>query len=157
MDYYCLRALEMTPRLLEREIRRIGPSGWDARPHPDRFTPREDVCHLADWEPIMLTRIKVGVETPGGAIVAYDEGVIAIEHDYASKDPLAEAANFKADRAKTIEYIKSLKPEDFEKTVEHPERGTTKVNDLITMLVAHDVYHIEHMAFIDSGKVVDTW
>lgn len=105
----------------------------------------------------MLTRIKVGVETPGGTIVAYDEGVIAIEHDYASKDPLAEAANFKADRAKTIEYIKSLKPEDFEKTVEHPERGTTKVNDLITMLVAHDVYHIEHMAFIDSGKVVDTW
>lgn len=105
----------------------------------------------------MRSRIKVGVDTPGGSIVAYDEGQIAIDHGYASKDPIAEAQSFKAERAKTIEYIQSLKPEDFEKTVLHPERGTMKVNDIVTMLVSHDVYHIEHMAFFDSGKVVDTW
>ncbi len=148
----------MTPRLIEREINRLGAEHYDLKTDPNRFSAREGVCHLADWEPIMLARIKVGVETPGGRIEAYDEGQMALDHDYQSKDPKAELARFKADRQKTIQYLSSLSKEDFSKTVMHPERGEMTVNDLAHMLVSHDVYHLEHLASMQPDeKAVDIW
>lgn len=158
MDPYNLRALEMTPRLIERELKRLGEAGFDQRPDPERFTPREAISHLVDWEPIMLSRIKVGVDSPGETLQVFDEGQMAADHDYASKDALVEAAKFKSLRAETIRYVGGLTRADFCKKVIHPERGEMSVDDLVHMLVSHDVYHLDHLASLEPGaKIVDTW
>jgi hypothetical protein len=118
---------------------------------------REVIAHLADWEPIMLTRIKTGVENPGATINAYDEGKMAIDHNYAESDPVERLRAWKSDRAKSIEYIKGLGEEDFAKLVVHPERGHMLVGDIAHMLVSHDIYHLEQLAEMTSEKTVDTW
>ena len=156
MDPYLIRALEMTPRLAEHELRR-GAADFDVRPHADRFSMREVIAHLADWEPIMLTRIKAGVESPGATINAYDEGQMAIDHNYAASDPVQKLREWKADRAMSIEYIQGLSEEDFLKPVVHPERGPMLVGDIAHMLVSHDIYHLEQLAEMTNDKVVDTW
>ncbi|MGI8923436.1 MAG: DinB family protein [Fimbriimonadales bacterium] len=156
MDPYLLRALEMTPRLAERELR-AADGVYDARPDPNRFSMKEVVAHLADWEPIMLTRIQVGVDTPGGAIQAYDEGQMAIDHDYASSNPIERIGAWKHSRAATIEYLGGLAEDDFAKTVVHPERGEMSVADIAHMLVSHDVYHLEQLATMSHDKTIDTW
>jgi len=156
VDPYLVRALEMTPRLVENELRR-GSDDYDVRPDPDRFSMREVVAHLADWEPIMLTRIRTGVESPGSTIQAYDEGQMALENNYASSDPMERLRAWKADRSKSIEYISGLKNEDFAKPVVHPERGQMLVGDIAHMLVSHDIYHVEQLAEMTHEKVVDTW
>jgi hypothetical protein len=156
MDPYLVRALEMTPRLAEHELRR-GAADFDIRPNPDRFSMREVIAHLADWEPIMLTRIKTGVDTPGATINAYDEGKMAIDHKYSASDPMERLRAWKGDRAKSIEYIKSLSDEDFAKPVIHPERGQMLVGDIAHMLVSHDIYHLEQLAEMTNEKTVDTW
>lgn len=158
MDPYLTRALEMTPRLVEREIRAAN-GNYDVRPDSERFSMREVVAHLADWEPIMLTRIRTGVETPGATINAYDEGRMAIENNYADSNPIERLGAWLADRARTIEYIKTLTEEDLAKPVVHPERGRMLVGDIAHMLVSHDVYHLEQLATMaPSGeKVINTW
>jgi hypothetical protein len=158
MDPYLVRALDMTPKLAEREVR-AAEGNYDVRPDPARFSLREVIAHLADWEPIMLTRIRTGVETPGARIEAYDEGQMALDHNYAATDPLERMAAWKADRAKSIAYIQELTDEDLHKTVIHPERGEMHVGDIAHMLVSHDVYHLEQLStMVPHGeKVVDTW
>jgi uncharacterized damage-inducible protein DinB len=148
----------MTPRLAEREIRRPG-ANWDARPDPNRFSMREVIAHLADWEPIMLTRIRTGVDSPGATINAYDEGKMAIDNKYAEKDPIETLFKWKQDREKTIAYINGLTEDDMAKRVIHPERGEMYVKDIAHMLVSHDVYHLEQLMTMDAamGKSVDTW
>ncbi len=155
VDPYLVRALEMTPRLAENELRRG--IDFDVRPNPDRFSMREVIAHLADWEPIMLTRIKTGVDSPGATINAYDEGQMAKDHNYGSTDPMERLRAWKSDRAKTIEYVKGLSDEDFQKQVVHPERGPMLVGDIAHMLVSHDIYHVEQLAEMTHEKTVDTW
>ncbi len=156
MDPYLVRALEMTPRLAEREIR-AADGAYDARPDPQRFSMREVIAHLADWEPIMLTRIKVGVDTPGGDIQAFDEGQMAIDHDYASSNPIERMGAWKQSRLATIDFIRGLAEEDFGKKVVHPERGDMSVGDIAHMLVSHDIYHLEQLATMSHDKTIDTW
>ncbi len=147
----------MTPRLCEREIR--GANGaFDARPDPNRFSMREVIAHLADWEPIMLERIKTGVTNPGGGIKAYDEGQMAIDHKYSESNPLERVGAWRQMRAATIEYVKGLSQADFDKKVVHPERGEMSVADIAHMLVSHDVYHLEQLATMAPGdKTINTW
>lgn len=156
MDPYLIRALEMTPRLAEKELLRSA-GDFDVRPNPNRFSMREVVAHLADWEPIMLTRIQTGVDSPGATINAYDEGQMAVDHDYAASDPLERLRAWKSDRAKSIEYISKLTDDDFAKPVVHPERGRMTVGDIAHMLVSHDIYHLEQLAEMTGEKTVDTW
>lgn len=155
MDPYLIRALEMTPRLVENELKRG--SDFDVRPHADRFSMREVVAHLADWEPIMLTRIQTGVHTPGSDILAYDEGEMAVTNRYSETDPFERLRTWKSDRAKTIEYVSGLTDEDFAKPVVHPERGPMLVGDIAHMLVSHDIYHLDQLAEMTHEKTVDTW
>jgi len=156
VDPYLIRALEMTPRLAEKELRR-GSGDFDVRPDPNRFSMREVIAHLADWEPIMLTRIQTGVDSPGATINAYDEGQMALDNNYANADPIERLRTWKADRAKTIDYIGKLSDDDFAKPVVHPERGRMLVGDVAHMLVSHDVYHLEQLAEMTDDKTVDTW
>lgn len=159
VDPYLIRALEMTPRLAEREV--LAANGnFDIRPDPERFSMREVIAHLADWEPIMLTRIKTGVGTPGAEIKAYDEAKMAEDHKYAESNPIERLGAWKAARKETIRYIDSLSEEDFLKPVVHPERGKMLVGDIAHMLVSHDVYHLEQLAGMSpqhGEKTIDTW
>ncbi len=143
---------------MEDLLAQFSKNEFDLRPDPERFSLREVICHLSDWEPIMLTRIKVGVETPGGSIQAFDEGQMAIDHDYATKDPIAQLMQWGTDRAKTIEYVSGLDDSKMAQTVLHPERGLMTVSDLANMIVCHDVYHLEQLSSMRKHpKVVDTW
>lgn len=157
MDPYLIRALEMTPRLCEREVR--GANGaFDARPDPARFSMREVIAHLADWEPITLERIRTGVEKSGSRIAAYDESQMAIDHDYARSNPLERIGAWRQMRAQTIEYLKGLSQADFDKKVVHPERGEMTVADIAHMLVSHDVYHLEQLSTMaPPDKTINTW
>lgn len=155
---YLVRALEHTVGMMRDHLSQFSPSEFDLRPDPERFSLREVICHLADWEPIMLARMKVGVDTTGGAIQAFDEGQMAIDHDYASKDPMIVISDWEASRDKTIAFVEALSEEQMANEVVHPERGRMTVSDIANMIVCHDIYHLEQVASMRKHpKVVDTW
>ncbi len=157
MNPYLLPVLEHGPATLLRMLNQIEPHRLDEALSPDRFTPREAVAHLADWEPILLGRIRTAVENPGTSITAYDEGKRAAEMGYKTKNPSAEAALFIEERKRTADYLKGLKTEDWSKTVVHPERGILNVYDLANMLIGHDMYHLEHLSQYLGDKTAGTW
>ncbi len=141
---YLLPGLRLSPIAVERLILAIGPGRYDSRTGSERFTVREAIAHLADWEPIFLHRLQTAVNSPGSEIEDLDEGEFAIRNNYASKDPVAEAKRFKEGRAALVAYLESLPSEAWGNTVVHPIRGEMSVYDWANCIVGHDVYHIEN-------------
>lgn len=146
MHPYFMRGLGFGPTVMGRLIKQLPYDEHDLIAEEGRFSPREVVAHLADWEPLLLARIKLAVESPGAAVEVFDEGEMAIRNNYASKDIFEELTNWMGARQRTVEYVGSLTKEDLQKTVEHPELGTQSAYDMASMLVSHDMYHIEQIS-----------
>ncbi len=145
MHAYLLPCLNFGPLVIQRLVGQIPESRID-HAEEGRFTPREVVAHLADWEPIMRDRVRTAVESPGSTIASYDEGQMAIDHAYAKTDIREQAQLFVEERRKTTQYVMGLAPELLKQTVKHPERGIQSVEDLVGMLLGHDMYHVEQLS-----------
>lgn len=157
MNAYLLPTLEHGPRAVKRLLEKIPQSRWDERLQPDRFSPREVIAHLADWEPIMLQRIKTARETPGGRIMKYDEAQMAIDHDYAHSDPSVQADRFIHLRAETATYLRTVNANEWTNVGIHDERGEQSVEDLANFLLGHDMYHLEQLSEYLATSAIGTW
>ncbi len=143
---YLLPALRLSPALMARLIERIDPALHDERLDPERFTLREVLAHLADWEPILRARIEQGVAQPGSSLVAYDEEERARSQRYAELSVEGSLRQWTAEREKTVAVVASIPRDGFEHIVLHPERGPMSVADLAGFIPNHDLYHLEQVS-----------
>lgn len=157
MHAYLIPGLKHGPLILRRLIRQIPEARWDEPSPDDRFSPREVIAHLADWEPIMLGRLKTGVDTPGATVEVFDEGARALELRYHEADMEAELDKFEQARAATVRYLEALEPAAYQSRFQHPERGEMSVDDQANMLLGHELYHIEQLTAFLGEKVADVW
>lgn len=148
MTHYVMLGLEFGPVIIERALRQIDERTMGKPTGEGRFSPREVAAHLADWEPILMGRIRQTVERPGSTLATYDEGQMSIDGNYAGSDPFEMAQAFAKHRKATAEYLRGLQPEDWNKRALHPERGEMSVKDWASALVGHDMYHIEQLTSV---------
>lgn len=146
MNFYLFAGLEAGPTILHRLMERMTPAQWDVTLTEGRFTPREVIAHLADWELILRQRIQTIISTPGVTLEAYDEGEMAITNDYAHSDVGEQSARFAAERSATVAFLRTLRPDDWNLVGLHPERGSLSAGDQANMLLGHDLYHIEQLS-----------
>lgn len=136
---------------------RMPQNRWDEASGTDRFTPREVVAHLADWEPIFLSRMQTAINSPGSTIISLDEGELAKKHNYAGQSVEECLSRFRRARMDTVAWLQGLSGEQFRRTVAHPERGTMSVDDIIGYLYGHDAYHVEQLVEHMGDKTAGTW
>ena len=157
MNPYMLKAPPLTADALERIATAVPAHRHDERTDPDRFTLREAIAHMADWEPIFLERIQNAVEHDDYQIVPYDESELAEKNGYAHQDVMQSIAKFRADRQRTLAYVRGLTREQLDRPVVHPELGSMRVSDIVNQLSGHDLYHLEHLTQYLLGKTAGTW
>lgn len=136
-------AIELTPSALRRIVDCVRVDKLQEKIEEDRFSLTEMVAHLADWEDIFLDRMRLAHEHPGSTVVAYDEGERAVEKHYATRDIQHELDVFENRRRDTVDFLRSLCPDDLRKSFRHPERGDVSIEEALTMLLGHDLYHLE--------------
>ncbi len=159
MNPYLLPSIELGPQVLRRLYAMLPEEQLDVALEEGRFTPRQVIAHLADWEPIMRQRIATACTQPGGAIEAYDEVAMAAERGYSLWDPVEQLEAFTRERTITADYLRSLQGDVWGNTVVHPERGELTTEDLANLLLGHDMYHVEQIsAYFDpvpeEGSVI---
>jgi hypothetical protein len=157
MNAYLFPGLEFGPRIVERLAAQVPAARHDEKTNPDRFTLREAIAHLADWEPILRDRIKSAVENPGSPVQGLDEGARAQEMNYRAMNVGEQIARFKEERAKTIQYLRSLPEDAWTRHILHNEKGRQTVADQANQLLGHDLYHIDHLTEFNHDKVAGTW
>lgn len=145
MTHYLYVGLDFGPLIMERLMDKLPAEKLDLPTYPGRFSPREIIAHMADWEPILLGRMKSCLSNPGGSIQGIDEGEMAEQNGYATSNVADQMKKFRAARGETIEWLNGIQPEDWQKFGVHTERGKQTVYDQASALLGHDLYHIEQL------------
>lgn len=145
LTQYALQ-IQHTPDALIRIMDAVRPERHDEEIEPGRFTLREVIAHLADWEQIWLDRITLAVEYPGSTVETHDEGDRAAAHNYSGKDVHHELEVFANRRRDTVTYLLGLAVDDWDKTVKHPENGEMSVMDIVNYVIGHDLYHLHQVS-----------
>ncbi len=154
---YLLLDLDSAPDVLARMLRDItDPAAYDARPDPARFTLREVLAHLADWEAVFLRRLTTTRDEEDGVLQGLDEGQVALDHDYAHADPSECLARYKAGRTAIVSFLRALAPDQWQRVGSHTEIGPITLEAQAVLIAAHDGYHRQQtLCHVSEGQV--TW
>lgn len=141
---YLFKALAGTPDVLAKLLAGIEATDpiWDKRPDPERFSLREVLAHLADWEPIWKSRFERMRDEENPFLGSVDEGQLVIDHDYAHQNPIANLARYKQGRRELVDVLGALSDEDWDKTGYREFVGDLTVQMLASLIQSHDGYHL---------------
>ena len=119
---------------------RISGAQWATPLAPGKWTLRQLVVHVTQWEMIFGVRVRLGLGVPNYVVQPLDQDPLMHEADVV--DPATAFTCFEALRAMNLELARALTPAQRRTPVTHPERGQIDVNDLLTTLAGHGVHHL---------------
>lgn len=146
MHVYLLKAMRVTPDIFRRLVAQN--KCLDTPTGPDRFSPREVVAHLADWEPIIRGRMEAAVANNGASVPTFDEGEMAVENKYNEWEIERALSLYGTERGKTVSWLASLSKDAWTHFVVHPEQGPLTVYDIANIMVGHDMYHVDQLTSV---------
>lgn len=146
MQEWMLKAFGMAPHVVERMLRVFPSDRLDDRIEKDRFTAREVIAHLADYEQIVLERFRVAKLKPGSTVPAYDPDARCREHHFGDKDVFREAEVFESRRLMTLDFIREFTEADWSNTFVNAEGQSFTAKDYFTMILAHDIEHFDQLS-----------
>lgn len=122
------------------------------RPDEKNWAPVEIICHIRDVEEIYVTRIKTVLEVEDFKFQTADADRLAEERQYMRNDAFLALSAFRGRRKETIAFLKTLQPEQLQRTGIHPRLGQRSVAELITGLAGHDTNHLDQLKRSLAGK-----
>jgi hypothetical protein len=154
-----LAALESFPRALEQhyaafpdEFVHWAPSSWDGVPS-EPFTAIEQICHVRDIEiEGYQVRFRRTLEEQSPLLASIDSEQVAKQRDYGRADAAQVFAQFRAARADTLAMLRTLSPEDLERTAVFAGYGPVSMRGLIHYLCSHDQQHLSGLQWL-LGKL----
>jgi len=150
---YLFTALRSGPVLIAHLLEGVTDTEADARPEPERFTIREIVAHLAEWEPILLERMRRIRDEDCPELPGYDEGQLALNHHYALSDLAEQLALFQQRRKTVVAFLEALTPEQWQRVGNRPEIGLISIEGIGLLMPLHDTYHAEQLARYRKGTI----
>jgi uncharacterized damage-inducible protein DinB len=109
---------------------RIALDLWDRPIAPGKWTIRQVLVHVVQWEMILGLRLRFALASPDYVIQPFEQ------------DPLMTEAAFEAVRRMTMTFAASLTPEQRRQRTQHAERGEIDVQDILVTLAGHGVHHL---------------
>jgi hypothetical protein len=140
---YLFGALKEGPVLLAHLLKDMTNVQADTRLDPDRFTLREVVAHLADWETVYQDRFRSVLELSEPTLEDIDEGQRAIDRQYHLLDWREQLELFAVRRSETTSMVESLPSKDWARLGNRPEIGVLSLLELVQLLPLHDLYHLK--------------
>jgi HAD superfamily hydrolase (TIGR01549 family) len=132
-----------TPAALENLTADISARDWKAKPAPGQWSLTEVLCHLRDVEgEVNLPRLQTLLQDDNPFITAQDTDAWATERGYAGQDGPSALQYFIETRLKTLDLLKSLNPQDWERPARHTIFGPTNLQELVGFIAEHDRGHV---------------
>ena len=139
------------PDALERAVAGLSDAQLRTPEKPGKWSVIEVVQHLADSEIVYGYRIRLILAGDTPAIEGYDQDAWARRLRYIDT-PLVDAlAQVRILRNRSLDLLRSLAPEEWERAGMHSERGRESVRHITKLLAAHDLVHLRQIARIKSA------
>lgn len=155
MDPITLKALADFPAQLEAHYGAIPaaykhwkPTSWDGIPS-ERLSPIEQLCHVRDVEiDGYQIRFQRTLKEESPFLPALDTDGLARDREYHKQDAARVLAEFRDARAKTVEMLKALSPQQLARRAEFEGYGQTTLKGLIHYLCSHDQQHLAGLQWL---------
>jgi hypothetical protein len=135
-----METVALTPARVGSLLGAIGKERVGEAPAPGKWSAREIVAHLTDCELVFAFRMRQTVATDNPTVQPFDQEKWA--EAYGAYDALSAVETFSALRYWNLAFLRSLKPEDFQRKLTHPERGAMTLQTVIETIGGHDLNHI---------------
>ncbi|HYD78457.1 MAG TPA: DinB family protein [Paucimonas sp.] len=144
--------LEAHYKAFPAEFKNWIPPSWSGVPS-EPFGAIEQVCHVRDIEiDGYHVRFHRTLHEIDPVLVSIDSEALAIERRYRVADADEALAAFRAARARTIELIASLTPEQLRRTAVFEGYGPVTLRSLVHYLSSHDQQHLAGLQWL-LGKI----
>lgn len=130
------------PRRLRDAIAGMTADDLDARPIPGKWSARDVVCHVADYEPVYADRMKRVIAEDEPTLLGGDPCAMAARLAYADRDLEEELGQVELVRRQMARILRSLKPEDFQRRGIHSVRGPVTLEKVLQQITEHIPHHV---------------
>jgi len=137
--------IEGMPVRMRRIVTDLSPEQLDTPYRDGGWTVRQLVHHVPDSHMNAYIRCKLALTENTPTIKPYNEDAWARLKDSEVTPVEVSLSLLEAVHARWVMLLKSLKPRDFERKFNHPERGTQTLDDLIALYDWHGNHHMAHI------------
>ena len=134
-------ALERGPALVIPLVRQASADVVKRRPSPGEWSIHENACHLAEVHPLFFRRLDLMLAEDDPAIVSYDPGRDDPDDALLKLDLDDSLRRFAQDRARLVERLRTLRPQDWARTARHEEYNSYSIFTMFRHLALHDFHH----------------
>jgi hypothetical protein len=134
------------PRLLREAIAGMTSEQLDARPVAGKWSTKEVICHIADFEPVYLDRIKRVIAENEPTMFGGDPDLFAARLAYSSRDVELELKLIEACRVHLGTILRALPEADFARRGLHSVAGPMSIEKLLTNIAGHIPHHLRFIA-----------
>jgi uncharacterized damage-inducible protein DinB len=128
--------------LLSAAVAGMDDEQLDAQPIAGKWSTRQVICHVVDFEPIYADRMKRVIAENGPTFFGGDPDVFAARLAYQQRAVAGELQLLAAIRSHMAAILRELTAADFERVGNHSEAGTMTLRALLTNITDHVPHHI---------------
>lgn len=140
---------EAGPELLREAVAGMSYELLDAKPIAGRWSTRQVVCHVADFEPIYVDRMKRVIAEQCPSFFGGDPDTFAAGLAYERRPVDDELDLVAAVRRHMATILRELTADDFQRIGNHAEAGPLTLETLLKSISEHVPHHIR---FIDEKR-----
>ena len=134
------------PQQLREAIQGMTPEQLNAQPISGKWSTRQVVCHIADFEPVYVDRLKRVLAQDEPTLFGGDPDLFAAKLSYDARDLEEELRLIEACRNHMTRILRTLKPQDFARRGIHSERGPLTLTDFLSSVAGHIPHHLPFIA-----------
>jgi uncharacterized damage-inducible protein DinB len=130
------------PALLRQAVAGLTREQLLARPIPGKWSTLELVCHIADFEPVYVDRMKRIIAENEPTMFSGDPDLFAQKLAYHERDLDEELAVIDACRAQMTRILRTLPAEAFQRRGNHSENGPMTLEQILSNIAGHIPHHL---------------
>lgn len=134
-----------TPANLRAAIKGLSDQQLDTPYRPGGWTARQVVHHVPDSHLNAFVRFKLALTEEKPTIKPYNEKLWADLGDVRNTPIEVSLQLLEALHKRWVILLQSLKPEDFARTLLHPENGVMKLDTVLRLYAWHGRHHVAHI------------
>jgi uncharacterized damage-inducible protein DinB len=144
-----LRRYAQGPQMLRTVVDGVSNAQFGDRPVPGKWSMRELIAHLADFESVQANRVKWCLAEERPTLPDGDEVAFAARLGYESRDVEEDLRLIELTRSQLSRILAAADPVVFERVAIHDKVG----EQTLRQLVEHPVEHLlHHLAFAEEKR-----
>lgn len=138
------------PALLRNSFAGLSQAELDATPIAGKWSIRQVVCHIADFEPVNAVRMKRIIAEDNPTLFGSNENDFVAKLGYSHRDIEEDMSIIELTVSQMVKILKHCDIEDFQRTGVHSEAGPMTLESMLERAINHIPHHV---AFIDEKRI----